>query len=392
MEGRDDHLQARAGDPVVDGGAPVVSSAEAEIDAPIEHVWSILTAFERWPAWNPDVKSASLDGPVVEGATFCWKAGPSTISSTIVNLDGPRLIAWTGRTLGIRAVRCLAPGGHERADARAHRGILRGFRRRAHPAATASEAAGPNARRRRPSPEGRGRAVGWAPERRPNCGARPDENRHSRRRLEDRRSSFADPVASTQSFLLAVGLVGLHIVDDNFLQPEPGTSAGDHLASGLVPIAVLAACPVAYPRLRAGGRAYLSMTLGALAIAIGTPGTYHLVDGSASSDDYTGPLAIVAGVALLIAGPVILWQARRQGGSRRRRYLRRSLLTVWAAAIALATFWFIVFPVGFPYIYTHVGQTTTTPDPTVRSERVTVTTSDSLDLAARISLPRTAPR
>ena len=183
-------------------------------------------------------------------------------------------------------------------------------------------------------------------------------------------------------FLLAVGLVGLHIVDDNFLQPEPGTSAGDHLASGLVPIAVLAACAVAYPRLRAGARAYVSMTLGALALAIGTPGMYHLVDGGASSDDYTGPLAIVAGVALLIAGPVILWRSRRKGGSRRRRYLRRSLLAVGAVALALATFWFIVFPVGFPYIYTHVGQTATAPDLTVPSERVTVTTSDSLDLAA----------
>ena len=103
------------------------------------------------------------------------------------------------------------------------------------------------------------------------------------------------------------------------------------------------------------------MTLGALAIAIGTPGMYHLVDGDASSDDYTGLLAIVAGVALLIAGPVILWKARRKGGSRRRRYLRRSLLAVGAVAIALATFWFIVFPVGFPYIYTHVGQTATAP-------------------------------
>ena len=31
----------------------------------------------------------------------------------------------------------------------------------------------------------------------------------------------------TAVFLIAVGVVGLHIVDDNFLQPEPGTSAGD---------------------------------------------------------------------------------------------------------------------------------------------------------------------
>jgi uncharacterized protein YndB with AHSA1/START domain len=95
---------ARSGDPAIDDDAPVISSAEAEIDAPIEAVWSILTAIERWPAWNPDVKAASLDGPAVEGATFRWKAGPSTINSTVVRLDAPRLIAWTGRTLGIRAV------------------------------------------------------------------------------------------------------------------------------------------------------------------------------------------------------------------------------------------------------------------------------------------------
>ncbi len=33
-------------------------------------------------------------------------------------------------------------------------------------------------------------------------------------------------------FALATSLVGLHLVDDNFLQPQPGTSAGDHLVSG----------------------------------------------------------------------------------------------------------------------------------------------------------------
>jgi uncharacterized protein YndB with AHSA1/START domain len=95
---------ARPGDPAIGDDAPVVSSAEAEIDAPIEAVWNLLTAIERWPTWNPDVKSASLDGLAAEGATFRWKAGPSTISSTVIRLDAPRLIAWTGKTLGIRAV------------------------------------------------------------------------------------------------------------------------------------------------------------------------------------------------------------------------------------------------------------------------------------------------
>jgi hypothetical protein len=97
------HSQPQPGEPAVNDHAPVVSSAEDEIDAPIDHVWRILTAVDSWPTWNPDVKSVTIDGPVVEGATFRWKAGPGTITSTIIRLDRPRLIAWRGKTLGINA-------------------------------------------------------------------------------------------------------------------------------------------------------------------------------------------------------------------------------------------------------------------------------------------------
>ena len=76
----------------------------AVIRASDDDVWRILTAIERWPTWNSDVKSVSIDGPPVEGTTFRWKAGPGTISSTVTRVDRPRLIAWTGRTLGISAV------------------------------------------------------------------------------------------------------------------------------------------------------------------------------------------------------------------------------------------------------------------------------------------------
>jgi hypothetical protein len=92
------------GEPGIARDAPVSSAAEALIAAPIERVWAVLTAVEEWPAWNPDVKSAALDGPFAEGATFRWKAGPGTITSQIEHVDAPRLVAWTGRTLGIRAV------------------------------------------------------------------------------------------------------------------------------------------------------------------------------------------------------------------------------------------------------------------------------------------------
>jgi uncharacterized protein YndB with AHSA1/START domain len=88
----------------IDEGAPVVSASEIEIRAAPDIVWDVLTDFEGWPRWNPDVKTMSLDGPVSEGSKFRWKAGPGRITSTIQRVEPPQLIAWTGRTLGIRAI------------------------------------------------------------------------------------------------------------------------------------------------------------------------------------------------------------------------------------------------------------------------------------------------
>jgi uncharacterized protein YndB with AHSA1/START domain len=84
--------------------APVVATHEVVIDAPIDRVWEILTAIERWPEWNPDVKSVSMDGPVERGSSFRWKAGPGTITSLVEHVERPHVVAWSGRTLGIRAV------------------------------------------------------------------------------------------------------------------------------------------------------------------------------------------------------------------------------------------------------------------------------------------------
>jgi len=177
---------------------------------------------------------------------------------------------------------------------------------------------------------------------------------------------------------LALGAAALHVVDDNFLQPAPGTWAGDHLTSGLVPLAFLAAAGASYPRLRAGVRAGLALILGAIAVTFGVPAAYYVMNHSASGDHYTGLLSIAAGAALLVSGSVTLWRARRTAGSRKRRYLRRSL----AAAAAVPVLAFIVFPVGFSYIYTHTGRTAVTPDLRVPYESVKLTTSDSLELAA----------
>jgi uncharacterized protein YndB with AHSA1/START domain len=82
---------------------PVSSSREIEVAAPPEVVWEVLTNFDRWPQWNPEVKSMSFDGPLAPGSVFRWKAGPGTIVSTLEEVDPPRYVRWRGRTMSIAA-------------------------------------------------------------------------------------------------------------------------------------------------------------------------------------------------------------------------------------------------------------------------------------------------
>ncbi len=199
------------------------------------------------------------------------------------------------------------------------------------------------------------------------------------RRLAARAARFARTERGIVT--IALGAVGLHIADDNYLQPEPGTSPFDHLASGLIPIVLLAAVAVLYPRVRAGVRGWLALTFGALGIAFGVPSAYWLAQGEASGDHYTtGPLAILAGVVLMVTGLVVLWRSRRSCGSRRRTFLRRAVTLVIAVPLAFALFWLVVFPVGFAYTYTHTGRGVVEPDLRVPYEEIAVTTSDSVEL------------
>jgi uncharacterized protein YndB with AHSA1/START domain len=84
--------------------APVSSKREIDIAAPAEVVWEVLTGFDGWPQWNPEVKSMSWDGPLAPGSMFRWKAGPGTIVSTLEEVDRPRYVRWRGRTMTIAAI------------------------------------------------------------------------------------------------------------------------------------------------------------------------------------------------------------------------------------------------------------------------------------------------
>ena len=88
----------------INPSAPVVGSCEIEIAAAPEVAWDVLTDIDRWPSWNPAVKSVSLEGGIDEGSKFRWKAGPGTIKSTIRDVEKPWRIAWSGTSFGIKAI------------------------------------------------------------------------------------------------------------------------------------------------------------------------------------------------------------------------------------------------------------------------------------------------
>jgi uncharacterized protein YndB with AHSA1/START domain len=88
----------------INRNAPARAEGERQIAADPQTVFAVISAIDQWPSWNPDVKSVELQGPVQEGTVFRWKSGPSTLTSTLQVVDPPHEIAWTGTTMGIKAV------------------------------------------------------------------------------------------------------------------------------------------------------------------------------------------------------------------------------------------------------------------------------------------------
>ncbi len=174
-------------------------------------------------------------------------------------------------------------------------------------------------------------------------------------------------------------VIALHLADDNFLQPQPGASAGDHLVSGLVPLVLLMLAATAYRRGQGARRAAVALAAGVFGVVAGVEAAYYTINGGPSGDDYTGLAALAAGLTLIALAGAIFWKTRRMDGSRGRRYLLRALMAVAGAVIVFA----VGLPIGVAYVGTHVGRL---PEDHIdfgpTAESVTLTTSDDVELAA----------
>jgi fermentation-respiration switch protein FrsA (DUF1100 family) len=176
---------------------------------------------------------------------------------------------------------------------------------------------------------------------------------------------------------MGTAIVVLHVADDNFVQPNQGTGAGDHLVSGLVPIALLVGAAAYYPRLRAGARGATALLLGFFGVLVGSEAVYYTRAVGPSGDDYTGLLSIAAGLFLLGLRAVTLWRSRRRDGSLWWRYGRRLIVTAGAVFVAVS----FLFPIALSYVVTHTLRAEVPrADLGAAHEDVDLTTSDGLKL------------
>jgi uncharacterized protein len=199
---------------------------------------------------------------------------------------------------------------------------------------------------------------------------------HARPRLGRQRAGVLTS-RSRNLFLAAVGAIALHVVDDNFVQPQAGTSAGDHLFSGLIPLAVLAVAAWAYLRVGPGARATIALSLVLPAILSGAEALYYSGKTGLAGDDYTGLLAMAAAPVLLVLGVTTLWNSRRLDDHRGRRYGRRLLKT----AGVLVLLFIFALPLSLAYVGSHVSRAEV-PDPKLGAahENAKLETSDGLEL------------
>lgn len=76
--------------------------SEIHIEATPERVWNILTAFEKYPEWNPFIKS--IQGPAIVGGKIIARMEPPeakgmTFKPTVLVFDKNKEFKWIGHLL-----------------------------------------------------------------------------------------------------------------------------------------------------------------------------------------------------------------------------------------------------------------------------------------------------
>ncbi len=98
---------------IADPKATQFAAAEVLIESSPDIVWQVLTDFQDWPKWNPEIKKVRGDMKVEKGSVVKWTWGGVKVKATIQEVDPPNQLIWTGRLMSINAVHVwkLSPRG-----------------------------------------------------------------------------------------------------------------------------------------------------------------------------------------------------------------------------------------------------------------------------------------
>ena len=182
----------------------------------------------------------------------------------------------------------------------------------------------------------------------------------------------------TAVFRGATAVALLHALDDAFLNRQPGVGLGQHALAAILSLAAGVGAIVAFPRLRPGLRAGITLVFGVFAIVNGGLHIRHIsVDGAAASD-YTGVLALAAGVVLVLLGVATPFLHRGEGApTKRRRWAYRVAAIAGGALVAYA----FVYPVSVAIVVTHKYREPIGDPPSAAYRPVTFQSSDGLELS-----------
>ena len=150
-------------------------------------------------------------------------------------------------------------------------------------------------------------------------------------------------ISEYRIFVAATAAIVLRIADYEFLQPQAGTSAGDHLAAGLVPMGVALAAAWSYPRLRTGERSGIALVFGILSIGAGMFALGGAPAEGLSGSDWTGLVLLPAGAALVVLAVWIPWHYRERGTNAGRRGWANRIVAVVLTPLLL---FYVVVPIG----------------------------------------------
>ncbi len=88
----------------IDFKSPLKAKKDIVIDAPVDIVWAIQSDIESWPKWQKEVSYAELQGKLIKGTIFNWKAMGMKITSELQEVSKNKIIGWTGKSIGMNAV------------------------------------------------------------------------------------------------------------------------------------------------------------------------------------------------------------------------------------------------------------------------------------------------